>query len=268
MQRVGTVDKCFDLLEAILSAGEDGLGVREMARRLEINPTTVHNLCWTLIARGYLRQDQRTKRFQLGPRFMPLAQSAQVWRSLADTVQTLVRRCREELDESILLAVMEHSDISTLIYLPSTQALRVHEPRAMRDLAYGTAVGKVLLADLSDDELSHYLEQFPPQRYTDHSVTDPNEIRRELESVRRQGYAVSCDEVAMGVSAVAIPIRDLAGATVGGFGASAPTARMDAAQAKRTRTVLLQYGEAITKTWFQQSRIPRNGRTSTMPAPE
>ncbi len=250
MQRVGTVDKCFDIIEAALASGDDGLGIREIARRLEINPTTVHNLCWTLCARGYMRQDPSTKRFKLGAGFLPLAQSSQVWRSLAETVDSLIRRCHEELDESILLAVMDHTEISTLIYLPSTQALRVHEPRAMGAIAYGTAVGKLLLSSLQDEDLDEYLEQFPPRPFQDGANIEPDDIRKEMKAVQVQKYAVSCDEVAVGISAVAIPIYGPSGETIAALGASAPTVRMDKSQTKHTRNTLLRYGELVAKTWF------------------
>ena len=253
MQRVATVDKCFDILEAILSAGPDGVGIREMARLQKINPTTVHNLCWTLCARGYLRQDPSTKRFHLGAGLLPFAQSMQVWQSLAETVEPLVRDCREELDESILLAVMDHLEIATLIYMPSTQALRVHEPRVLGDLAYGTAVGKTLLSTLSKDALTQYFEQFPPRAYDSESEIDPNDIRTELTSIRQQGYAVSSDELADGVSAVAIPICGPTGDAMAALGASAPTVRMNGSKAKHIRQTLTRYGEAIAKEWFKVS---------------
>ena len=251
MQRVGTVDKCFDIIEAALASGDEGLGIREISRRLEINPTTVHNLCWTLCARGYMRQDPNTKRFKLGAGFLPLAQSSQVWRSLAESVDSLIRRCHEELDESILLAVMDHTEISTLIYLPSTQALRVHEPRALGANAYGTAVGKLLLSSLKDEDLDEYIEQFPPRPFQDGENIEPDDIRKEMKAVQLQGYAVSCDEVAIGISAVAIPISGPSGETIAALGASAPTVRMDKSKTKLTRNTLIRYGELVARTWFR-----------------
>ncbi len=255
MQRVSTVDKCFDILEAIRNAEEEGLGVREIARRVRTNPTTVHNICRTLCARGYLRQDPRSRSFQLGVGLFPLARSRHVWQSLAEAARPLVRRCRDELDESILLGLMEQGEILTLLYLPSDQALRVHEPQVVGERAYGTAVGKVLLATLSDDALDQYLEQFPPRSFTASTITDRQKLRRELESVRSRGYALTRDELVTGASAVAVPIVGPAREIVAALGASAPTVRMDARQAELTLAALLRYGEAISETWF--GRPPR-----------
>ncbi|MCP4786354.1 MAG: hypothetical protein GY878_22665 [Fuerstiella sp.] len=99
---------------------------------------------------------------------------------LEEAAEPLVRRCRQQLGESILLAVLENAEVSTLIYLPSAQALRVHEPHAMGERAYGTAVGKVLLSTLDGPALDRYLQLFPPQRFTSATITDPDRLRHEL----------------------------------------------------------------------------------------
>ncbi len=131
MQRVASIDKGLDVVEAIQAAGENGLGVRALGRALGINPTTTHNICQTLAARGYLIQDPSSRRFRLGASWLPLARQGDIWRGLADAADGLVHRCREELDESIMLAVLDRATIATLVYYPSSQALRVDEPRVM-----------------------------------------------------------------------------------------------------------------------------------------
>ncbi len=252
MQRVGTIDKCFDILETILGSDREGLGIREIARQLDINTTTVHNICQTLCVRGYLRQNPNSKRYQLGTGLLPLAQSNQVWRNLEEAAEPLVRRCRQELDESIMLAVLDNTEVSTLIYLPSVQALRVHEPHAMGDRAYGTAVGKVLLSTLDNTALSRYFQLFPPRAFTDATITDPDRMRQELETVRTQGYALTCGELTPGVRAVAVPVLGPAGTPFAALGASAPQVRMDIAQVELTRATLLRYAEAIASKHDRQ----------------
>lgn len=254
MQRVSTIDKGLDVLEAILSAGEGGLGIRALARELDINPTTVHNICWTLSARGYLKQEPASKRFCLGSALLPLARGGELWRDLAETADPMVRQCKEELDESILLAVIDRTEILTLVYYPSSQALRVEEPRVLGSRAYGTAVGKLLLATLSEKDLQRYFKRFPPTAFTHVSVVDLDTLRQELQAVRSQGLARTRDELTPGVSAVAVPIQDLCGETVAALGASAPTVRLDESQAHLACTTLKRYGNDIAKAWFPNDK--------------
>ena len=121
----------------------------------------------------------------------------------------------------------------------------------MGAIAYGTAVGKLLLSSLQDEDLDEYIEQFPPRPFQDGETINPEDIRREMKSVQLQGYAVSCDEVAIGISAVAIPISGPSGETIAALGASAPTVRMDKSQTKLTRNTLIRYGELVARTWFR-----------------
>ncbi len=249
MPRVSTIDKCLDVLEAIVHADSQGLGVRALARQLGMNATSAHNMCHTLCDRGYLWQDPASKRFQPGLALVLLARNGQVWHRLVADAEPIVLRCQQELRESILLATINSTEIITLTYHPSSQALRVHEPHTMGPRAYGTAVGKVLLSALNGEELTRYARLFPPQRFTDNTITDLERIRTELQGVRDRGYGQTHDELTLGVSAVAVPIVGPDGQLFAALGASAPTLRMDAELMQQTRHKLAKYAASIHACW-------------------
>lgn len=250
MQRAATLDKSLDILEAIRESREEGLGIREMARRLNINPTTVHNLAWTLCERGYLQQNERTKRFLLGPACAKLAQSDAPFRDLAQRAEPLVRRCQDELDETVMLAVLQGREIVPLVYLPSSQSLRVHEPTVMAEHAYGTAVGKILLSTLGEGDLEAYLRAYPPYPFTATTVSTPRAVRAALDEVRKRGYAGTHDELTVGVSALAVLIEQGAEPPcTAALAASAPTVRFDTRQAHKTLETLQRYARLIGGAW-------------------
>ena len=246
MQRAATLDKGLDILEAIRAAPETGMGIRELSRRLTINPTTVHNLAWTLCGRGYLRQDESSRRFILGPACGGLCRDVSPLHSLAQRAESLVRRCQGELDESVMLALLRNLEIVPLIYLPSSQALRVNEPNVMAEHAYGTAVGKILLSTLEDARLEAYLRAYPPYRFTAKTLATPKAIRVALGEVRRLGYAETHDELTVGVSALAVLVDAGTDAScVAALAASAPTVRLDASRSRRTLARLKEYAQLI-----------------------
>jgi IclR family transcriptional regulator, acetate operon repressor len=263
MQRAATVDKSLDILEAVSDAGHLGLGIRGLARRLKINPTTVYNLAWTLCERGYLRQTDVTRRFVLGPACVKLAGGGSRWRDLARMAEPLVRKCQLDLDESIMLAALDSAApalssqnasafrrILSLVYIPSSQVLRVDEPDVMAERAYGTAVGKMLLSTLEDAELAAYLEAYPPQRFTSKTLATPAAVRKSLAEIRLCGYAEAHDELTAGVSAVAVLVEHGPGARcLAGLGASAPTVRMDEQQVGKTLATLRRCAERIRRAW-------------------
>jgi DNA-binding IclR family transcriptional regulator len=246
MQRAATVDKSLDILEAISASRGNGLGIRELARRLDINSTTVHNLVWTLCARGYLAQAEASRRFVLGPACLSLAQGDSPWQDLARRAGDLVRQCQAELDESIMLAARQGTEIFPVVYVPCAQALRVDEPEVMAERAYSTAVGKLLLSTLTEPELAAYLRAYPSKPFTPRTVTAPAAIRQMLAAIRSQGYAEARDELMDGISAVAVGVETEPGSKcVTALGASAPTIRMDAAQARKTLATLRRYADLI-----------------------
>jgi len=250
MQRAATVDKSLDILEAIAQSDDGGLGIRELARRLKINPTTVHNLAWTLCERGYLRQTEATRRFILGPACHNLVRGGTRWRDLAQVAEPLVRQCQRDLDESIMLAALDGSEIVSLVYVPSSQALRVDEPGGMAARAYGTAVGKMLLSTLAERDIEAYLKTYPPFPYTPKTLATAPAVVKSLAEIRARGYAETHDELAAGVSAVAVLVEGGADARiVTGLGASAPTIRMDAKQSAKTLVTLRRCAQSIRRAW-------------------
>ncbi|MEI7731033.1 MAG: IclR family transcriptional regulator [Verrucomicrobiota bacterium] len=250
MQRAATLDKGLDILEAIGGSREGGLGIRDLARRLNINPTSVHNLVWTLCARGYLRQIEATRRFELGPAGLRLVGGPLPWRELAQVAEPLVCQCQRELDESVMLAALHGTEILSLVYVPSSQALRVHEPDVMAERAYGTAVGKMLLSTLSENELETYFAVHPPHPFTPQTLATPAVIRSALAQIRRDGFAETHDELTTGVSAVAVLVESGPGIrVVTGLGASAPTIRFGPRQARKTLKMLQRYARLVCSAW-------------------
>jgi DNA-binding IclR family transcriptional regulator len=257
MPRVLTVEKCFDLLEC-LAARDGGMGTRELARSLGVNVTTVHNIATTLVSKGYLEQDERTRRFRIGTRFLLMGQHARLHESLMRTAHPLVVNLAAKLNESVMLAMLEHGRAVNIDYVPSSQALRVHEPEVLGSLAYCTAVGKIMLASMTQAELEAYVQENPPQRHTAATLTQRAAILAAIAEVRNAGYAETRDELVEGGSALAVPVLDPNGRTVAALGASAPTIRLEGAERKRTLDALRVSARKITEAWFRREGLQRS----------
>jgi len=250
MPKVLSLDKSLDVLEAIFAI-PDGIGTRALAKRLDLNVATVHNIATTFCARGYLRQDPKTKAFLPGLRFMVLAKHPALNTSLlTEVVGEVIEDVAHRLNESVMLATMVHHRIINLKYVSSRQALRVTEPEDVTPISYCTAVGKALLASLSAPDLDAYLRETAFERFTPRTVVDAEVLRAEIDEIREKCYARSCDELADGVSALAVPVKAPWGAIVAGIGASAPTVRLqEADQIRDTLRELRSAADQIAKIW-------------------
>lgn len=267
MPRVLTLDKSLSVLESIFASGE-GVGTRALAKRLDLNVATIHNIARTFCLRGYLRQDSRTKLFFPGMRMMLLGRHPSYLRSLTASASAIVDDLAERLNESILLGSIDQGRVLNLKYVASKQALRVHEPEDVSDHSYCTAFGKVLLASLLEPELESYLRETKLLPLTPNTITSPDKLREELKSVRDLGYAQTRDEYCEGVTAVAVPIRDPWGAIIASIGASAPTVRMQKAkQFEESLQILREGAAAIEHIWGEAMQAepaptrPRRGAT-------
>lgn len=258
MPTVLTADKIVEIIECI-AAAPAGVGTRELARQLSLNVATVHNIAKTLEARGYLQQAHDNKRFHLGLRLMMLGRHQQYLESLTETGRPFVDRLAAELNESVMFGALDQTRVVNLIYLPSQQALRTHEPEDISGIAYCTAIGKLMLAQMPPPWLDTYLAQTPLKRFTARTITTRAELNKTLAQIRKEGCALARDELCEGVSALAVPVQDPWGKTIAAVSASAPTQRISApGQWDRMRAAVTRAAQQISECCAALSR-PKPG---------
>ena len=186
-------------------------GVSELAKKLALPKSTVSEMMATLASQGLLERTS-TGRYRLGWRLYELSQT------LLDTTDFYpeARRAMHELvdrwGETTSLGVLSGSEIVYLEKLPA--AFAVYEMLANMNIhvpAYGSSLGKVLLAHRKWDEVEEMFKGRQLDAFTPRTIITLESLKKELERVRRQGYAVDEEEVAAGVCGVSAPIYDLDG---------------------------------------------------------
>ena len=222
------VVKAFALLEAAAGAPQ-GLALGELASLVGLNKPTAHRILKTLSAIGYVEKSG----------FGHYRQTAQVRRLVGDADdQLLISSAAPQLDklhrqtrETVNLGVLRSGRIIYLQVLESPQPLRrVVTPNSV-DPFYCTALGRAIVAFLSDAQRDLLLRSGPWEPRTAHTVVDPKELRTELDRVARQGYAIEIDQTDLGVTCIGAPIIRH-GTPVAAVSISLPSARADAAAEK------------------------------------
>lgn len=248
MPTVLTADKIVDILERI-AAAPGGVGTRELARQLDLNVATVHNIAKTLEAKGYLQQSANNKHFHLGLRLMMLGRHQHYLESLTDVGRPIVDALATELNESVMLGALDQTRVINLHYRPSKQALRTHEPEDISSIAYCTAIGKLMLAHMSHQQLESYLAGISLKKFTPKTVTTMDALQKTLSAIRKDDFAAARDELCDGVSAMAAPVKDPWGKTIAAVAASAPTQRISqAGQWDHMRKVVTKAAQQITQS--------------------
>jgi IclR family pca regulon transcriptional regulator len=206
---------------AILRAfgtGRPLLGISELAREIALTRSTTHRYVATLTRLGYLQQDDATRKYRLGPRVLDLGFSAINSMELRQVAVPHLERLTEETGHTVNMAILDGADI---VYVERCRTIQRGQREIDLDLhvgsrlpAYCTSMGKVLLADLSADELDDALDGTPLERRGPNTLTTRTSLVAELKRVREQGFAVNNEELAHGLRSIAAPVRGSSGAVV------------------------------------------------------
>ncbi len=218
-----SVDRAITVLELLSRRGWSG--VTEVARELEINKSTAYRLLTTLRDRGLVEQDAATEKYRLGFGLVMLASSVTADLDVARCSRPVCDRLAEQTRETATVAVLEGED--AIIIHQSTSgfsALGVDWSGRHTPL-HATAAGKIFLHHMPEDQRRHILDS-PLESYTENTITDPADLLSELRASRDRGYWYTAEELEVGLSAVAAPVRCADGTVVAAVSASGPAFRL------------------------------------------
>lgn len=222
---VKSVARALDLLSALADGDELALG--DLATRASLVPSTAHRLLLTLVEAGYVIQNPDTRRYGVGSRLLEYSLAAgrrlDDLRAAAGPVMVELART---VGETVHLTVLDRRDVLFIAQELGTGRVRMDVDPGTRVSAHVTAAGKAVLAWQSSESLDALLAEWPLERFTAHTITDPLEFRRELEKVRRRGWALDYEEQEEGVACVGAPILTHEALPTAALSVSGPTSRL------------------------------------------
>jgi IclR family pca regulon transcriptional regulator len=199
------------------------LTLSEVAREVGITPATARRILLTLEELGYVRSDGR--RFSLTPRVLALGWAYLSSLDLGDIAGPFMEELSARTQESCSIATLDLPDIVYVARVPTRRIMTVALGVGARLPAYVTSMGRVLLADAPEDEVSAYLSALEPEGLTDHTVTSVDELRELIRQAGTDGYALVDQELELGLRSIAVPIRDSRGRAVAALNVSAHASR-------------------------------------------
>ncbi len=231
-------------------AGRDGgpWGVREIARAVEMSPSTVQRLLRTLEDEQLIQQNATSGRYDVGVELLRLAWRASGLRSLRDASLPPMRELVDATGETASLGLYDAVRRQTCVVeiveaeTPFRYVPRLYEWRELHTGASGRAV----LAFLPEEEREAILSSEPLLAATERTITDPQALRSVLEQVRRTGYALSLEERRIGGAGLAAPVFGPGGQVVAEVGVGVPTQRFDRADEARLAQLVVACAVAIT----------------------
>ncbi len=208
------------------SEEEPELGVTELSQRLELPKSTVYRLLASLQRGGLVDQDPETEKYRLGIELVRLAGLVLKQIDVRQIARPYLHSLAETSEETVNLTVLTgDGKVINIDGIPSPRMVRNVGWIGREMLPHCISSGKVLLAYLPQQQLERILAKGLP-RFTDKTITDPVRLQEELNQVRQQGYAVAQEELEVGLSAVAAPIRNHEGTVIAVISVSGPSFRL------------------------------------------
>lgn len=212
----------------ILSCFEPGrseLGITDVARELQMHKSTVHRLLATLQAEGFVYQVDGG-RYALTWKVLQLAAAMSAHRGLRQGVLRVLEPLVAQTGETAHLAVLDRDRVLYVEKVESRHQLRMPSAVGRHVPLHSTALGKALATGLDGATLKRILYQGPLARFTEATITDPEQVLAEVASVQAKGFALDNEEIEQGLTCVAAPVVALAGETCGAISIAGPTSRV------------------------------------------
>ena len=243
-----SLERAFQMLD-VMACHPDGVSVTTMSEKLRLPKATAHRLLMVLEAKRFAEKDLDSGRYQLGPRFLELGRTVHSRKDIYTVGRPHLRKLMEESCETAHIGKMRHRTILCLASVPSKQALHAPVEVGTQCEAYCSSLGKAILAFAEEQELEAYLDGLKMLPFTRNTITSADLLRRDLELVRRNGYAIDDEEFEEGLRCIAAPIRDASGHVMAAISISGPVFRITRDRIKVLADKVIEHAARVSASF-------------------
>ncbi|MEI3607239.1 IclR family transcriptional regulator [Pseudogracilibacillus sp. SE30717A] len=214
------------ILEEIAKS-EEGIGVTELANRLELNKSTVYRFLATLEEEQYLEQQLTTKKYQSGIKLFELASRIVNQVDWTKDIRPFLVDLKDRVNETVHLGIIDDGEVVYIDKVECERSIRMYSRVGKRAPVYCTGVGKAILAFLSKEKQANIIENIDYTKFTASTIIDDSDLNKEIKIIRAQGFALDREEHESGVNCAAAPIFTHDGQVLGGISIAGPSSRVD-----------------------------------------
>lgn len=240
-RRVAAVERAIAVLDELAREARE-FGTNELARRIDVNPSTASRLLATLESARLVERVPPGGRYRLGLRLLELGNAALARLDVRAVARPQLERLVEETGETATLSIPGERDVVTVDFVQSASSVQSVARLGRPSVAHATAAGKVFLAFAGVPLPAGALERFTPR-----TITDPRRLAAEVERVRARGWAEAAGERERDLNALAAPIFAADGRLAAILGLQGPEGRFDRTARQRAVEPLLARAQAVSK---------------------
>jgi len=220
-----SVDRALVIIET-LAEDDEGYRLSDLAVRTGLSTSTVHRLLATLEKRRFVQFDRHESKWHVGVQSFAVGATFARRRNFVAQAMPYLRKLRDQTRETANLAVVDDESIIVLTRMESREIMRSLTKVGGRVAMVASGVGKAVLATYSDKDINAIICRQGMPRLTEKSIVRPSELFRQIEAIRRQGYAVDDEEARIGLRCVAAVVYNDCGEPLAAISVSGMTSRV------------------------------------------
>ncbi|NLI66557.1 MAG: IclR family transcriptional regulator [Tissierellia bacterium] len=243
---VQSVDRTLSILELIANYNE-GLSIKDISESLDLHKSTVHRLLGTLIYKGYVIQDPVSNKYMITLKLYELGAKKIESLDILKASKRFTKELMREFNEVVHLVIRDGNDIIYIDKVEADNTIRMASNIGRRSPLYSTSVGKAMLAFMDEEEVRRIWEISEIKKFTEKTVTDYEELYRELDKIRSLGYAEDDEENELGVRCIGAPVFNYRGEVEGAISISGPTLRITKDRVEEIAKSVMKYANLISR---------------------
>nr|AGF93146.1 transcriptional regulator, IclR family [uncultured organism] len=257
-QPVKSVSRALSILN-LLTSNSYTLSLAEISERVDLPKPTTHRMLQSLRNEGFVKQSPEDGSYKVGVKVFEMAHQYAENLDVRKEAQAELRKLNRQFDEIIHLAVLSGSEVVYIDKYDSKRALRIYSSVGKRVPAHCTALGKAILAYLTEYEINRILSEESLTKHTDSTITDRDELDEELESIRDQGFATDQGEHEEEISCIASPIFNHEHDIEAAVSVTIPSMRFNQDKVKEIAPVLKESAGVISRNIGYTENFSQSG---------
>ncbi len=223
-ENVQSVERALDIIE-VLAVEPEGLGVTEIAGRLNLHKSTAHRLISTLAGRGYLEKTD-SGNYKVGIKLIGAVSCYINSLELQTEARPYLAKITGALNLTAHLGVLDGNQVVYIEKMDVVSSVKLYSQIGLHVHAYCSSLGKCLLSNYSKEDLENRMANCSFMKFTEKTIGSMEEFHEEMIKVRAQGWAMDDEESEVGHRCIGTPIYDYRGDIIASISASGPTAQL------------------------------------------
>ena len=241
-----SVRKALQIFE-LFTIDTPELSISDLVRKLSMPKVSVYRFLRVLMKSSFITQDRQTKKYRLGIKIFELGSIVLRNFDLREVAFPLIVELSKRSGETVHLGVLDNQQVVSIEGVESDQSLRISLPVGKRVYLHSTGIGKAILAFLPEQEVKEIVRQKRLPRFTNNTIIHFEQLMKEIQLIKKRGYAIDNEENEPGIRCIAAPIFDVNKQVMASISISGPSVRIPHSRIAELSSMVTETSQKISK---------------------